>query len=134
MRSSYIFLLVKMRLHTEKQLPGGGVVVVFFTDYNTTPTRLFCFVLRCWLGCGNFQKKVLTIDYCVSTHVHGVHQLSIQASCNNQSLYVQHTALSVICSRFHSAVVYKTEKDKMQHILDVRPSLCFILNKQLEVV
>ena len=25
----------------------------FFTDNNTTPTKLFCFVLCCWLGCGN---------------------------------------------------------------------------------
>jgi hypothetical protein len=31
----------------------GVVVVVFFTDYNTTPTKLFCFVLCCWSGFGN---------------------------------------------------------------------------------
>ena len=24
---------------------GGGGVVVFVTDYNTTPTKLFCFVM-----------------------------------------------------------------------------------------
>ena len=27
----------------------------FFTDYKTTPTKLFCFVLCCWLGCGNIK-------------------------------------------------------------------------------
>jgi hypothetical protein len=25
----------------------------FFTDNDTTPTKLFCFGLCCWLGCGN---------------------------------------------------------------------------------
>ena len=31
----------------------------FFTDYNTTPTKLFCFVLCCWMGCGNFMNIVI---------------------------------------------------------------------------
>ena len=30
----------------------------FFTDYNTTPTKLFCFVLCCWLGCGYFKPYI----------------------------------------------------------------------------
>ena len=66
---------VRISLHTKNQLsrlpgsglnvmiPGGGVVVVwwwwcggFFTDYNTTPTKLFCFVLCCWLCCGNYNS------------------------------------------------------------------------------
>ena len=43
--------LVRIRLHTKNQLPRlsvwcGG----FFTDYNTTPTKLFCFVLFCVVG------------------------------------------------------------------------------------
>jgi hypothetical protein len=62
---------VRMRLHAKNQLPWlpgcglkcspfRGVVgvvwwrwCVFFTKYNTTPTKLFCFVLCCWLDCSN---------------------------------------------------------------------------------
>jgi hypothetical protein len=43
------------------RLPGTAQIVIspgvvwwfFLTDNNTTPTKLFCFVLCCWLGCGN---------------------------------------------------------------------------------
>ena len=31
----------------------------FFTDNNTTPTKLFCFVLCCWLDCGNYVDNKL---------------------------------------------------------------------------
>ena len=33
----------------------GGVV--YLTDNNTTLTELFCFVLCCWLGCGNNNNQ-----------------------------------------------------------------------------
>ena len=31
--------------------------MVYFTDNDTTPTKLFCFVLCCWLGCGNYSEE-----------------------------------------------------------------------------
>ena len=33
-------------------------MVWFFTDNNTTTTKLFCFVLFCWLGCGNIIAQI----------------------------------------------------------------------------
>ena len=38
----------------------GGVC--FFTDNDTTPTKLFCFVLFCWLDCGNMGSDANVIS------------------------------------------------------------------------
>ena len=45
----------------------GVVVVVYFTDNNNTPTKLFCFVLCCWLRCGNISLKCISY-WCVIGH------------------------------------------------------------------
>jgi hypothetical protein len=40
---------------------GGGSSGSFFTDNVTTQQKLFCFVLLCFVGCGNILDIIILI-------------------------------------------------------------------------
>jgi hypothetical protein len=64
---------------------GCGGYTRSFTDNNTTPTKLFCFVLCCWLGCGNTGRTISILAMrCLYTDVSIIDILLKQAICGTQ--------------------------------------------------
>ena len=101
---------VKIRLHTENQLPRlpraalivmiSGVVwwwgfcgMVFLPNIRPPQQRLFSVVLGCWLGCGKYEANLINDLFMIhsieSYYISTLHRTKLQITIFEQRILMQ---------------------------------------------